>query len=206
LGIHPFHEKIMNHKVIKWPDTILNLPNYELLADLIERANLSMSPAELHGLATGLLVADTSASENRFLQLVCEEPEQGDVLAVENTQLLLALFQATQEALQTITLEFELLVPDDDEPLADRIDAACEWARSLLYGLAEQGVHQRTDLSEDVSGFVRDLMEIARGGYAYEKGEEGEMVYADLLEYLRMGALMVQEELQPIKAAPRLLH
>ena len=138
LGIHPFHEKIMNHRVIKWPDTILNLPNYDLLADLIERANLSMSPAELHGLATGLLVADTSASENRFLKLVCEEPEQGDVLAVENTQLLLALFQATQEALQTITLEFELLVPDDDEPLADRIDAACEWARSLLYGLAEQ--------------------------------------------------------------------
>ena len=184
----------------------MNLPNYESLSDLIERTNLSMSPAELHGLATGLLVADTSASENRYLQLVCEEPEQGDVLAVENTQLLRELFQATREALQAITLEFKPLVPEDDEPLADRIDAACEWARSLLYGLAEQGVHQRTDLTEDVSGFVNDLMEISRGGYAHEKGEEGEMVYADLLEYLRMGALMVQEELQPVKAAPQILH
>ena len=181
----------------------MNLPTYESLADLTARANLPMSPAELHGLATGLLVADTSASEDHFLQLVLEEPEQGDVLAVENAQSLLELFQVTREALQTTTLEFEPLMPNDDETLAERVDTACEWARSLLYGLTEQGVHQRTDLTEDVSGFVNDLMEISRGGYAYEKGEEGEMVYADLLEYLRMGTLMVQEELQPIKAAPQ---
>lgn len=181
----------------------MNLLNYESLADFIARANIPMLPAELHGLATGLLVADTSASENIFLRLVLEEPEQGDVLTSENAQQLLELFQATRDALQTTTLEFGLLLPDDDEPLADRIDAACEWARSLLYGLTEQGVHQQTDLTEDVLGFVNDLMEISKGGYAYDKDEEGEIIYADLLEYLRMGALMVQEELQPIKTAPK---
>lgn len=206
MGIHPFHEKIINHTAITLPGIILNLPNYESLADLIASANLPMLPAELHGLATGLLVADISVSENHFLQLVLEEPEQGDVLAVENTQSLLELFLVTREALQSTSFEFELLLPDDDEPLAERIDAACEWARSMLYGLTEQGVLEQANLSEDASGFVSDLMEISRGGYAYEKGEEGEIVYADLLEYLRMGALMVQEELQPIKAAPRQLH
>lgn len=181
----------------------MNLPNYESLADLIARANLPMLPAELHGLATGLLVVDTSVSENHFAQLVFEAPEQGDVLATENAHQLGEFFQVTRTALQTTTLAFEPLVPDDDESLGVRIEAACEWARGLLYGLTEQGIHQRDDLSEDVTGFVNDLIEISKGEYVADEGEDGEIVYADLLEYLRMGALMVQEELQPVKAAPQ---
>jgi len=165
-----------------------------------------MLPSELHGLATGLLVVDSTVLESRFLQFVYEGPEPGDGSVKESAQQLGQLFQATRAGLLATTLVFEPLVPDDDEPLAVRIEAVCEWVRGLVYGLTEQGIHQQDDLPEDVSGFVNDLIEISKSGYAADEGEEGEMVYADLLEYLRIGTLMVQEELQPIKAAPQQLH
>ncbi len=177
-------------------------PTYTSLSDLVRRAGLVLMPAELHGLVTGLLVADTSLPEDAFLKLVLEESEPGDVLASENAEQLRLLYQATREALQSPTLDFVPLLPDDDEPLVDRVDAACDWARGLLYGLTEQGVDRRKGLAEDVSGFIEDLGEISKGGYTVDETEDGEMIYADLLEYLRMGTLMVQEELQPIQSTP----
>lgn len=146
---------------------------------------------------------DSATPVQRYQKLIMDEPQPGDVLAAETMSQLQALFSSTRELLQTPTLEFELLLPDEDEPLEVRIESACEWARGCLYGLLEQGLEVEGELSEDVSGFIHDLMQISQGGYQATEGEDAEVVYADLLEYLRMGALMTQEELQPIKAAPQ---
>ena len=181
----------------------MQLPDYDFLADAIARIDLPILPAELHGMAAGLLIADAATPVPRYLKLIMDEPEPGDVLASETQKHLKALFDVTRDRLQTPTLEFELLLPDEDESLLIRIEAACEWARGCLYGLMEQGIQPDSELSEDVSGFVSDLIQISQGGYHVTEDEDAEMVYADLLEYLRMGALMTQEELQPIKAAPQ---
>jgi len=181
----------------------LQLPEYDYLAEVIARANLPSLPAELHGLAAGLLIADRSTPASRYLKLILDEPEKGDVLAAETQTQFETLFVATREILQTPTLEFELLLPDDNESVETRVDAACEWARGCLYGLMEQGLELDADLSEDVSGFLQDLLQLSSGGYDVSEDEEAEMIYADLQEYLRMGVLMTQEELQPIKAPPQ---
>lgn len=181
----------------------MQLPDYDLLTDLISRSDLPFMPAELHGIATGLLIVDAATPTQRYQQLVMTEPDTGDGPAMESLAQLQTLFETTRNLLQTPTLDFDLLLPDEAETLELRIDSACEWARGCLYGLMEQGLMPEDDISEDVSGFISDLIQISQGGYHVNESEDAELVYADLLEYLRMGVLMTQEELQPIKAAPQ---
>jgi hypothetical protein len=48
------------------------------------------------------------------------------------------------------------------------------------------------------------MVEIARAGsYELDGGEEDEQSYQQLLEYVRTGVLLLNEELHPTKAPPR---
>ena len=177
--------------------------DYASLAEQLARAELALQPAELHGIACGLLVVDSATPVQRYQQLVLQPAYTDDTPGLEIRERLRELYAATQESLHSTTLEFEPLLPDDDEPLDDRFAAACDWARGCLYGLIEQGLAPDDDVSEDVAGFIDDLVQISRGGYAVDEAESAELIYADLLDFLRLGALMTQEELQPVKAAPQ---
>jgi len=182
----------------------LQLPVYDELEESLNRAEGVHRPSEVHGILCGLLAKDVAASESDFIRLVLGEVSSADVLAVEARSRLVALHTSTRAQLQDASLGLELLMPDDDDPLDDRITAACDWARGWVYGLAEQGVERPNQLPEDSAEFLRDCLSLANGEYATAEGEEGETIYMELLEYLRIGALMVQEELQPLREAPGL--
>ena len=54
---------------------------------------------------------------------------------------------------------------------------------------------------------IRDLVEIARAGHdVSQEDENDEESYMQLYEYVRMGVLLINEELQPIEAANDTLH
>ncbi len=51
---------------------------------------------------------------------------------------------------------------------------------------------------------MRDFAEIAGTGFDVEIDETNETAYSEIVEYVRVGVLLINEELQPIKAPPRL--
>ncbi len=183
----------------------MDLPDYDDIALALERSGAVISPAELHGICSGLLIKDASTSEARLHQIALGNTDKGDVLADETARMLTQLMKATQAQLQDAELGFELLTPDEDEALETRIAAACDWARGLVYGLAEQGV-KTSDCPADTADFIQDCLTLANNEYSVDEGsaEENEDLYFELLEFLRMGTLMAQEELQPLRAAPQL--
>lgn len=183
---------------------ILQLPAYVEIEESLNRVDGVHPPSEVHGILCGLLAKDVAASELRFVRLILGEVSVADVLAVEARDQLIALHAFTRAQLQDASLGLELLVPDDADPLDERISAACDWARGWVYGLAEQGITRANQLPDDSAEFLVDCMTLANGEYEAAEGEEGETIYMELLEYLRMGALMVQEELQPLQEVPGL--
>jgi uncharacterized protein YgfB (UPF0149 family) len=183
----------------------VNLPEYDDIAEALERSAAVISPAELHGICCGLLIKDAATPETRLQQIALGDTDKGDALADETAALIQQLLKATQMQLQDAELGFTLLAPDEDEPLEKRIQAACDWARGLVYGLAEQGV-KPNDCPADSAEFIQDCLTLANNEYTVDEGseEENEDLYFELLEFLRMGTLMAQEELQPLRAAPQL--
>jgi uncharacterized protein YgfB (UPF0149 family) len=152
-------------------------------------------------LLCALLVQDVSSGTGQFLQKLFGEavdPEKG------NAELT-ALYRETLKQLQDPLLGLELLLPDEDESLNERILAASQWAGGFLIGWLKTDQHDRQQLSTEITDFVDDCKVLATTEYQTDADDsDDEQIYAELVEYLRMGALLVQEELQPIKAAPQI--
>ena len=106
-----------------------------------------------------------------------------------------------------IEVEFELMLPDDDEPLEDRVEGLGIWCQGFVYGLAAGGIKEGADLPEDSEEIIKDILEISRAGYAIDDeadvaiSEDDEEAFMEVCEYVRMGVLLVYEELQPLQSS-----
>lgn len=153
------------------------------------------TPVEMHGILSGLLVVDETVSDGQFVACVLDDEQESPAATVIET--LHELHRNTQKMLGSSGIEFEPLLPDDDYALVERLNAASAWSRGFIVGLAKQGVSAGKIVSPEVSQFIHDLTEISNSEYEVEESEESELIYVELVEYLRMGALLLQEELQP---------
>ncbi|MGV6817287.1 MAG: UPF0149 family protein [Thiotrichales bacterium] len=183
----------------------MELPDYSEAQEVFAQAGFIVSPAESHGILCGLLIKDSATPVARYVQMVSNDPNSSASLKKEGEELLRNLYRTTIDQLHDPNLGLELLLPDDDEPLDFRIHSACKWAKGLIVGLAEQGVTSIEELPEDTADFYRDCLALAGNEYEVDDDSmENEQLYMELQEFLRMGTLVSQEELQPIKAPPQL--
>jgi uncharacterized protein YgfB (UPF0149 family) len=98
-------------------------------------------------------------------------------------------------------MEFQPLLPDDEEPLAVRGEALGAWCQGFLYGFGAAGTANRSALPESVSEFLADLARISQAGDVGSEAEEAEeAAYAELVEFLRAGVQLVYDELAALRA------
>jgi hypothetical protein len=124
---------------------------------------------------------------------------------------LMQIHQISVEQMNDTEADFELMLPDDDEPLEMRIEALGAWCQGFVYGLAVGGIKEDTELPEDSKELITDILEISRAGYvadneaelATDEGnsEEDEVAFMEVSEYVRMGVLLIYEELQPLQSS-----
>lgn len=183
----------------------MELPEYSEALEVFVTSGLVHTPAEAHGILCGLLIKETSTPLEHYLRLISGASSDSQLQGPDTEALLSALYEITRHQLQDPNLGLELLLPEDDEPLDSRFDAAFEWARGLIYGFAELGISAPDSLPADSADFYRDCSQLARQDYEIEDDSvENEELYMELQEFLRMGTLLTQEELQPIKAPPQI--
>jgi len=173
--------------------------NYDALALVISKLGAQQEPAELHGTLTGLLCANGNAGADIWLQNLFPNVPNGDLLGEEAFGELKKLHETARESLNATDCEFQLLLPDDDSNLDQRVHALGEWCQGFLVGLSLGGICDFKTLPEDAREIAEDLIEIARAdsSYSFDGSEEDEHAYAELVEYLRVGVLLINEELQP---------
>ncbi|MCF6209790.1 MAG: UPF0149 family protein [Gammaproteobacteria bacterium] len=176
--------------------------NYDALALVIHKLGAQQEPAELHGTLTGLLCANGNAEADIWLQNLFPKVPSGDLLGDEAFGELKKLHETSREGLNAIDCEFRLLLPDDDSDLDQRVHALGEWCQGFLVGLSLGGISDFKALPEDAREIAEDIVEIARAdsSYSFDGSEEDEHAYAELVEYLRVGVLLINEELQPSRA------
>ena len=93
-------------------------------------------------------------------------------------------------------MEFELLLPEDEQPIDARTAALAQWCQGFLYGLGAGAVPDASELPGEVGEIVRDLIEISRAGVdAAQDEESNEAAYAELVEFVRVGVQLLFEEL-----------
>lgn len=116
---------------------------------------------------------------------------------------LAGLRDAALAALTDLQLGFTPLLPDDELPLETRAHALGAWCEGFLFGLAGRNKLDIRDCSEEVREILKDLTQFTRASLdASGDVEVEEGAYAELVEYIRVGAQLVYMELHPRPDAP----
>ncbi|MBF6058280.1 MULTISPECIES: UPF0149 family protein [Thiomicrorhabdus] len=166
------------------------------------------SPSFIQGILIGLLCADNDIKETVWIKRLIEEAE---IKSVKESflQVLHELYLQTNKGLNGSGFELQLCLPDDETDLATRAFMLGQLCEGVLYGLGL--VSHLSDfearLSHEVRDALSDLGEIARidiDGLNDETSADdvSENDLMQLVEYVKVSLLMVNEELNPTQAAP----
>ena len=167
-------------------------PVFERLTRLLDPFN----PAELHGLLCGLLCADPNLNCDRWLSCVHEELADEGESSEPADDLLRKLFEYGAAQLSDADCAVTPLLPEDEVPLQQRSDALGIWCQGLLFGLGLGQADRHGALSAESQEFLHDAAEIARVGFETEDATEAdEAAYAEVVEYLRIGLLIIHHDL-----------
>jgi uncharacterized protein len=186
---------------------MISRPDYNSLTDALAKAEADLVASESHGALCGMLCAAGKIDLSEWLEQVFENFDVNNMLVKEASQLLVGLYNDTQTQLNDSDANFQLLLPEDDKSLAQRAEALASWCQGFTFGLAAGGLKKDQVLPEDTAELIRDMVEIARAGHDLgDDKEEDEDAYVQIFEYVRMGVLLINEELQPSHKAPETLQ
>jgi uncharacterized protein YgfB (UPF0149 family) len=155
--------------------------------------------AEAHGTLVGALCTAATYRFEDWLQEILPEGRAHST----STGALRSLYFLTSETLVGQDLEFQPLLPEEEQPLNERTAALAQWCVGFLYGLGSGSIQDLQTLPGEVGEVVRDFDEITRVGVdGGETDEQNESAYAELVEFVRVGVQLVFEELEPLRETP----
>jgi len=188
-----------------------NYPDIPQLEEMLFDIDAALGATESHGALCGMLCAQGATEASQWMLHVLGEHEDSSKALQETGKKLLQIHQMSVEQMNDSEIEFELMLPDDDEPLEMRVEALGTWCQGFVYGLAVGGIKEDTELPEDSKELIRDIVEISRAGYVVdeeaeiavsEEADEGdEVAFMEVSEYVRVGTLLIYEELQPLQSS-----
>jgi uncharacterized protein YgfB (UPF0149 family) len=165
------------------------------VARALSEAGSTVLAAEAHGYLCGALCVHRDFSLAEWLDEILPDGSTADHGRFES------LRETSDATLSGTEMEFQPLLPDDEEPLAVRSEALGAWCQGFLYGFGAAGTANRSVLPESVSEFLADLARISQAGDVGSEAEEAEeAAYAELVEFLRVGVQLVYDELAALRA------
>ncbi|GLS24906.1 UPF0149 family protein [Marinibactrum halimedae] len=169
--------------------------DFDSLCDLLAPLNVINSPAELHGFLCGKLTGGAQLSHSQWLEKAWELLDAVETPTDEASNALVELFETTQQQLQGNDFRLQLLVPDDDTDMSQRLMALGQWTYGFLTGLGNSGLAGTSQLSPEVAEGMRDLAAIAQINDSSDPEETDENDYNEVLEYVRVVVLNMYEEI-----------
>lgn len=167
--------------------------DYKMMSLLLSGNHVQHSPAELHGMLTGQLCSGVVAPDPDDLSGLMEQP--GNFVPVV-CKLIERLLGETTEQLAHIDYHFQPLLPSDEASLQERVNALGAWCDGFMVGFAAGYIGPDSALSAEAREILGDFgqfADIAEDGA--ELSEQDEVDYMELVEYVRMAAITLFQQL-----------
>jgi uncharacterized protein YgfB (UPF0149 family) len=169
----------------------LELPSYAELGGELQRLQLGVDAAELHGSLCGYLSGGGKAATRR--NWLGEMLADSDTVDVDADGVLDRLYQVTSQQLDSPDFGFDLLLPDGERPVAERGEALLAWCRGFLggFGLAAGA---KPPLSEESQDALADMGRIAASDLSYDDPDSDEEALEEVSEFIRVAALLLHSD------------
>lgn len=171
------------------PETENATITYGYLSDLLVPLQIILDPAELHGVLCGKFCGGADPSETDWLLEAVEELDFTQPPDHAVRAALSALFHQTRQQVAQQELDVQLLVPDDDEDIGDRVACLSNWCQGFLVGFGAAGKVGEAELSSYAKEALEDLAAIGMVGLDRDDAaamRAAENDYTEVLEYVRM--------------------
>ena len=179
--------------------------SYSELGDALARARTGVGASDLHGSLTGYLCGGGSADARHWFDAL--EFNHGEETAPAlPDELLEQLYRQCAAWLGDPDLGFEPLLPPAETSIDSRADALVEWCRGFLGGFGLAGAGHRGSLSRDAEEILADFGTIAATDFEYAGNEDDEAALAEVVEFIRVGALLLHAELHAAPESGATLH
>lgn len=173
----------MKQQQKRWPD-------YEEFDHLLFVASTPFSGAYIHGMMIAMLACAGKPREIGSL-LQTEIPslaQQGTINELFNVLLESSAASFTQD--ETI----KLLLPQDEESLATRIEALVSWCEGFLDGINKAKVSAQVLNDPLIKEVLTDIEHIKTVSTDVSDSEANEKDYMEVLEFIRVSVLLIYEQ------------
>ncbi len=169
------------------------LPDYAAVASDLQSSGLSVTPAELQGLLTGMLSGGLSVSDKSWQPLLYDYTNDGMGWPVRALTTAENLFSLAAKELTGGMMTLSLLLPSE-AGLMELADEVSEWVNHFIsgLGLANATLNQ---IPDDVREALADLEEMAKLGIDEEDdlAEQAELL-EQVIEHIKVCVLTVHAE------------
>lgn len=169
--------------------------NFSELEGVLAAAGCGADAAQCHATLTGLLCAGPVLPQDWPAQIAGGGDDDATC-----REALTRLEKIVRAELGGGEMAFDLALPDDNEPLTTRAAALARWCQGFIVGLTLGGVETGRPLPGDVGEVVSDFSTLAQATHDGVAEEDDEQAYAELCEFVRVGAQLVFEELRARRA------
>ena len=170
--------------------------NYDLARDALQKLNTDDTISSAHGLLCGFYCVKQDISIDDWLNEVLVNIDLNNIVEKESHQVLAEIFNNTSEQLADPTLNFWPVIADDVSSLREQANTLIEWCQGFLVGLGLSSVETS---DEEVLEMIKDISEISQLDDELLDSEENTQDFYEIVEFVRMGVLFIQETLQPSK-------
>ena len=183
--------------------------DYDVLNDALRRCGANWTAAQAHGLLSSRLAVAGSAGITESIGQVLEGTDAANALRLECETMLATMSESTHRAFAERLSAFEPLLPDDADRADVRAEALAHWCEGYLHGLVS-GAHgdelKARLAAEPLADIIKDMLQITRAAQdeaedeeEEEDAEDSEAAYAEIVEYLRVAAQLMYEELAELR-------
>jgi yecA family protein len=167
---------------------------YDAFSNMLVNENIVVDAADIHGILCGMLAGGMNIDDQEWLEALADVVNQAETFSKPaQTQITLMFNKLCQELIEA-DFALQMCIPHDNTPINERGKAFVNWVHGFLLGF---GLHQNdlTQCSEDVKEALEDFSQIAKMDEAMEEGEASEQAFFEVLEYVRISAMLCFNEL-----------
>lgn len=163
---------------------------YQLAKEAFEAFSTTETIASAHGILSGYACVNVDITIENWLYEVLEEYSKDDDFSV-----LAKIFNSTLEELSDPELNFNPLI-DEDSGLTIMAMDIKDWCNGFLTGL---GLSQVQTGDAEIIEILENLSDIAALDSSITDTDENANDLNEILEFVRMSVLLIQETLNPSK-------
>ena len=179
---------------MSYPDTVkLDGEFYVQVQNRLDFTDVVFSPAEIHGVATGLVCCREDESTLANWAPILTRELENDISRSLVEDILSGLVALTQRALQSTDFTFQVLLPPDSIDIATRTTALADWCAGFCTGTSFNNRFNETDLEPDALEALTDISRIAEVEPGTDSAEDQEKALLELEEYLKVGTQLIFE-------------